>query len=68
MTRTIRVLTLGLAAVVHGAVLAAVHATMVQTTLQQRLALQQPARILVTAPPVAYTATATQNCPAPKVL
>jgi hypothetical protein len=68
MTRTIRLLTLVLAAAVNGAALAAVHAAMVQTTLQERLAQQQPARILVTAPPAVHAVAATQHCPAPKVL
>lgn len=68
MTRTTRALTLMLAAAVNGAALAAVHAAMVQTTLQERLAQQQPARILVTAPRTAQAVAATQQCAAPKVL
>lgn len=68
MTRTLRFLTLVLAVAVNGAALAVVHAAMVQTTLQERLAQQQPARILVTAPSAVQTAAATQHCPAPKVL
>ena len=68
MTRTSRLLTLALAAVVNGAALAAVHTTMVQTTLQERLAQQQPARIVVTAARAMQAVAATQHCPAPKVL
>lgn len=66
MTGSIRLLVLGVAAAVHLAALAVVHAAMVQTTLQEKLARQQPARILVTAPHVGQRMLATQSCPAPK--
>ena len=68
MTRMIRLLTLALAVAVNGAALAAVHAAMVQTTLQERLAQQQPVRIVVTTPPAVHAVAATRQCPAPSVL
>jgi len=68
MTRTVRLAALGLAAAVNVAVLAAIDAGMVQITERERLAQQQPERIVVTGRAAEHAVMATQNCPAPKVL
>lgn len=68
MTRTLRLWVLGLAAAVNVAALAAIDAGMVQIVARERLAQQQPERIVVTARPAEQAIVATQNCPAPKVL
>lgn len=68
MTRAFRWLTLGLAAAVNSGALAAVHIAMVQTTQKQYLAQQQPARIVVSAPPAIPAVAVAQQCPAPRIL
>lgn len=66
MRQGFRLAVMGMAVAVNGGALAVIHAAMLQTAQQQALALQQPARIVVSAPP--STLVATQSCPAPKVL
>lgn len=68
MTRASHWLTLGLAAAVNVAALAAVHTAMVQTSQKQHLAQQQPARIVVSAPHAIPAVAVAQQCPAPRVL
>lgn len=67
MQRTVRFAVLGAAVAVNVAALAAVHAAMVQTTLREHLAQQEPARIVVRAA-AAPGAMAAASCPAPRVL
>ena len=68
MTGVLRWWILGVAVAVNGAALAAAHMAMVQTRVHEELALQQPARIVVSAPPKVNPVAAAQQCPAPKVL
>jgi hypothetical protein len=66
MRQGLRLAVMGTAIAVNGGALAVLHAAMLHTAEQQRLALQQPERIVVSAPQP--TLVATQSCPAPRVL
>jgi hypothetical protein len=63
MTRGIRLVVVGLAVAVNGAALATVHSAMGQIHERQKLALQQPVRIVVVGQRSEHVAI--QNCPAP---
>lgn len=68
MARTSRLLILGFALALNGAALAVVHAGMGQISDREKLALHQPARVVVTGQRSEPPILAVQNCPAPKVL
>ena len=63
MTRAIRLVVVGLAIAVNGGALATVHTAMGQINERQKLALQQPVRIVVIGQ--RSVDVAIQNCPAP---
>jgi hypothetical protein len=63
MTRGVRMVVVGLAVAVNGAALATAHTAMGQIQERQKLALQQPARIVVVGQRAEHVAI--QNCPAP---
>ncbi len=66
MRQGFRMAVMGMAVAINGGALAVLHAAMLHTAEQQTLALQQPVRIVVSAPP--STMVATQSCPAPRLL
>jgi len=68
MTRTNRMAVLWLAIAVHAAAFLVVHRSMVDITVRERLALLEPARIVVGAPAESRRMIASQQCPAPRVL
>ena len=63
MTRGFRLVVVGLAVAVNGAALATAHTAMGQIQERQKLAQQQPARIVVVGQRPEHVAI--QNCPAP---
>jgi len=68
MTHGSRLLVLGLAIGVNGAAMAAVHSAMGEIQEREKLALQQPVRIVVVARRSDTPILAIENCPAPRVL
>lgn len=63
MTHGIRLVVVGLAVAVNGGALATAHTAMGQIHERQKLALQQPVRIVVVGQRPEHVAI--QNCPAP---
>ena len=63
MTRGVRLVVVGLAVTVNGGALATAHTAMGQIQEREKLALQQPARIVVVGQRPEHVAI--QNCPAP---
>jgi len=63
MTRAVRLVVVGLAVAVNGAALATAHTAMGQIQARQKLAQQQPARVVVVGQRPQHVAI--QNCPAP---
>ena len=63
MTRAVRLVVVGLAVAVNGAALATAHTAMGQIQERQKLAQQQPARVVVVGQRPQHVAI--QNCPAP---
>ena len=63
MTRGVRLVIVGLAVAVNGGALATAHTAMGQIQERQKLAQQQPARIVVVGHRPEHVAI--QNCPAP---
>jgi len=68
MTHGIRLLVLGSAIGVNGVALAAVHSAMGEIQEREKLALQQPVRIVVVGRRSDTPILAIENCPAPRVL
>ena len=68
MTRGFRLVVLGFALIVNGAALGAIHRSMGQITEREKLALHQPARVVVIGQRAEQPVLAIQNCPAPKLL
>lgn len=68
MTHATRMAVLSVAIAVHGAALFVVHQSMADITVRERLALLEPARIVVGAPAESLRMIASQQCPAPRVL
>ena len=63
MTRAARLVVVGLAVAVNGAALATAHTAMGQIQERQKLAQQQPSRVVVVGQRPQHVAI--QNCPAP---
>lgn len=53
---------------VHGAALGTVHVSMVDFSEQEKLAVERPARVVVTDSRAARSPLATSSCPAPTTL
>ena len=66
MKQGLRLTIMATAVAVNGVALGVLDAAMLHSAEQQKLAMQQPARIVVSAPQ--STLVATQSCPAPKLL